>query len=539
QDLLGQYSQLSPELIIKALTDVGAPLDYLHQKGMIHGNVKPANIRMTPAGDVHLVDYGFTGLDLPPADKRLAAPERQQHNEFDFKVDVYSLGATLFTLLTGDRPPDPIKREVEMRPMPLAREINPDALPHLSLIASRALAADPEIRFGSVQAFIEGLHRPESRSLENASLAFDRDSPPQSHRMGSFSDPGSSANLGSGSREMLQLKSQRVRRVIQLRVLKGLASIFLIFIVSILAIAYFNQQTLDGGSIESATATTQSQVIAALTAIAPTITPTPDPTLGPTPTPAPLISRSGMRMIYMPGGVFRYGNNDAERDESPSILINLDPYYIDETEVTNQQYRQCVEADRCEPLGNGSTYHDDYDWRSTAWNDYPAIFVTWDMADNFCDWRGTRLPTEAEWERAAGYDPFQLKRTLYPWGEEFDGARLNYCDSGCPKANRDSEFNDGQEDTAPVASYPEGASPIGTFDMLGNVKEWVDDWYDRDYYSQAPPQNPRGPATGDAKVVRGGSWFSGPDELLVTTRDRIAPNVSLATVGFRCALPEN
>lgn len=533
QELLGQYNQLPSDLIIKALSNIGEPLSQLHDKGLIHGNIKPANIRLTPAGDVFLVDYGFSGLNLPPAETRLAAPEMQQHTEVDFKADIYSLGATLFTLLTGDRPPDPIKREVEMRPMPLAREINPDALPHLSLIASRAMATDPEIRFGSVQAFVDGLHRPESRGLENASLAFDRNAPPQSHRAGRFSD------FGTGSREMPQLKSKRRGREIQRRVFLGLASVFMILVVSMLAIAYFNQRQLEGGSVEAATATTESQVIAALTAVAPTITSTPNPTLGPTATPAPLISRSGMRMIYMPGGVFRYGNNDGERDEAPSILVNIDPYYIDETEVTNQQYRQCVESNRCEPLSNGATYHDDYNWRSTAWDEYPAIYVTWEMADNFCDWRGARLPTEAEWERAAGYDPFVLKRTLYPWGEEFDGTRLNYCDSNCPRADRDFEYSDGFGDTAPVGSFPEGASPIGTFDMLGNVKEWVDDWYDRDYYEQAPPQNPRGPATGDAKVVRGGSWFSGPEDLLITTRDRIDPNVPLATVGFRCALPAN
>lgn len=531
QELLGQYSQLPSELIIEALDGVGAPLTYLHEKGIIHGNVKPSNIRLNPAGQVFLVDYGFPGLDLPPADKRLAAPEMQQHNGYDFKVDIYSLGATLWTVLTGDRPPDPVQREAEMQPIPLAREINPNALPHLSLIANRAMSIDPDIRFGSVQSFVDGLHRPGSRSLDDASLAIDRDRPPSSHRLGNFSD------LGTGSREMPQLRPQRRRREIQRRTLLGLASVFMIFVATVMLIFFFNQQELEGGDTASATATTESQVIAALTAVAPTITPTPNPTLGPTATPSPLISRSGMRMLYMPGGVFRYGNNDSERDEAPSLLINLDAYYIDETEVTNQQYRQCVEADRCSPPADGATYHDDYNWRSTAWDDYPVIFVTWAQADNFCAWRGTRLPTEAEWERAAGYDPYELKRSLYPWGEEFDGTRLNYCDGNCPKADRDFEFNDGHGDTAPVASFEEGRSPLGAYDMLGNVKEWVDDWYDRDYYESAPPQNPRGPAMGDAKSIRGGSWFSAPEDLLITTRDRLDPNVPLATVGFRCALP--
>ncbi len=533
QSLVKQYMDLPSELIVSALEGINHPLTYLHEAGLVHGNIKPGNIRMAPNGDFYLVDYGFVGLDLPPADTRMAAPEMQAHNEFDFKADIYSLGATLFTLLTGDRPPDPVKREAEMRPMPLAREINPNALPHLSLIANRAMAIDPAVRHETIQVFMDGLNRPESRGLVDASIAIDRDAPPSSHRMGSFSD------FSSGSREMPQLKPQRRRREIQRRVLIGLLSIFMIFLASVLAIAYFNQQTLDGGSVEAATATTESQVIAALTAVAPTITPTPLATLGPTPTPAPLVSKSGMRMLYMPGGVFRYGNNDGENNEAPSLLINLDAYYIDETEVTNQQYRQCVEENRCTEPGDGASYHDGYNWRSEAWDSYPVIYVTWAQADNFCDWRGTRLPTEAEWERAAGYDPVELKRSLYPWGEEFNGNNLNYCDGNCPKAERDFEFEDGHTDTAPVGSFPAGQSPLGAYDMLGNVKEWVDDWYDRDYYQEAPPQNPRGPAEGDAKVLRGGSWFSAREDLLVTRRDRLDPNVPLATVGFRCALPAN
>src|SRR5690606_8871348 len=110
---------------------------------------------------------------------------------------------------------------------------------------------------------------------------------------------------------------------------------------------------------------------------------------------------------------------------------------------------------------------------------------------------------EAEWERAAGYSPTQLQRTLFPWGAEFDGTRLNYCDANCSREGGDGTFNDGHRDTAPVTSYANGRSPIGTYNMLGNAAEWVNDWYQRDYYATASQSNPRGPAEGEYKVLRG------------------------------------
>ncbi|MCB0036432.1 MAG: SUMF1/EgtB/PvdO family nonheme iron enzyme, partial [Anaerolineales bacterium] len=208
----------------------------------------------------------------------------------------------------------------------------------------------------------------------------------------------------------------------------------------------------------------------------------------------------------------------------------------DETEVTNGQYAQCVEADACRPpTSNAASYHPAY-YGTADYDNYPVVFVDWYAADTFCEWRDARLPTEAEWERAAGYDPILLQRTLYSWGDEFDGTALNYCDANCIREGNDFVIDDGHRDTAPVASYENGRSPIGAYDMLGNVMEWVADWYERDYYAEAPKTNPRGPVTGEFKALRGGSWFSRAEELTITRRGFFDPTVSRATLGFRCAM---
>ena len=142
------------------------------------------------------------------------------------------------------------------------------------------------------------------------------------------------------------------------------------------------------------------------------------------------------------------------------------------------------------------------------------------------------MPSEAEWEKAArGTDG-----RLYPWGNEFEGTRLNYCDSNCVADWRDFEGDDGYKYTAPVGSYPLGASPYGALDMSGNVWEWTADWYAADAYQTAPYKNPRGPKDGLQRVIRGGSWLYNGRGLRLVRRNRDVPTSSYENIGFRCAL---
>ncbi len=241
-------------------------------------------------------------------------------------------------------------------------------------------------------------------------------------------------------------------------------------------------------------------------------------------------------MIYVPGGIFQMGNDDSEPDEAPSHIVRLDPYFIDEVEVTNDQYERCVADGACNPPGQlGATYHPAY-FGDPSFTDYPVIFVNWYDARDFCNWRGARLPTEAEWERAAGFDPSMGLKYTYPWGDTFDGTLLNFCDANCPRSDKNTTFDDGHRDTAPVASYSGGRSTIGTYDMAGNVLEWVNDWYEPRYYQQSTDTNPLGPLDGQFRTVRGGSWLSSEEEVRVTGRGSYDPLVSRAHLGFRCAM---
>ena len=155
--------------------------------------------------------------------------------------------------------------------------------------------------------------------------------------------------------------------------------------------------------------------------------------------------------------------------------------------------------------------------------------VSWHEAREFCERVGKRLPTEAEWEKAAkgGRD------RIYPWGDHLESNRANFCDKNCDKKLGNNDFDDHQSYTSPVGSYPPNG--YGAFDMGGNVREWVADWYAPDAYRNRAAENPTGPAEGKYKVVRDGSWTQNPMHVRVANRSFFAPEWRHFDVGFRCA----
>jgi len=254
--------------------------------------------------------------------------------------------------------------------------------------------------------------------------------------------------------------------------------------------------------------------------------------------------KDGSTMVYVPAGEFTMGSPDADIDailaecsdckrewftnEQPQHTASLDAFWIDRTEVTNEQYRGCVEAATCPAPTTCDWGEPTYSDTSKA--DHPVVCVSWEDAEAYCEWVGKRLPTEAEWEKAArGTDGRK-----YPWGDAFDGSRLNFCDANCEFDWKDSSADDGYQRTAPVGSYPEGASPYGVVDMAGNVWEWCQDWYSGDYYDSSPQRNPRGPDSGESRVVRGGSWYYNVRYVRAAFRVRFDPASRYYDIGFRC-----
>lgn len=264
----------------------------------------------------------------------------------------------------------------------------------------------------------------------------------------------------------------------------------------------------------------------------PTQTASPTPTLmeGVTPSPTPtlepvIVDWSGTEMLLVQSGVFLMGSDTGPSDEQPAHIANLSTFYIDTYEVTNADYKECVEDLGCELPKNTRFYV------SATYRNHPAVFVTWEMADAYCAWRDARLPTEAEWEKAAR----GTNSNSYPWGTLFVRDALNYCDQSCDYSWADPNGRDGYPMTAPVGSYEKGVSPYGAYDMAGNAAEWVADWYAADYYRISLRIDPLGPETGLYRILRGGSWYDRATDLHTYTRNMLRPNVGYNYTGFRCA----
>jgi eukaryotic-like serine/threonine-protein kinase len=235
-------------------------------------------------------------------------------------------------------------------------------------------------------------------------------------------------------------------------------------------------------------------------------------------------------MVAVPAGWFTMGDDGGLEDERPAHRVFVSAFRIDRLEVSVGRYERCVRAGACTPPETaGSETRPDY-FTSPRYRDHPVVGVTWRQAVAYCRWRHARLPTEAEWEKAArGTD-----RRLYPWGSRFAPARLNYCDRRCRLPWRDRRHDDGSEDTTPVDAHPAGASPYGALEMAGNVWEWVADWYGPSFYERSPARDPTGPAGGTQRVTRGGGIFDDRVFTRATVRRRFVPTVASTSTGFRC-----
>jgi formylglycine-generating enzyme required for sulfatase activity/uncharacterized caspase-like protein len=242
---------------------------------------------------------------------------------------------------------------------------------------------------------------------------------------------------------------------------------------------------------------------------------------------------AGAQMVLVPAGNFIMGSDNGDANERPAHTVHLNDYYIDKYEVTIGAYKACVTAKTCSPPQStkfraGDDPADWYDYYD-VYSDQPVIFVDWGMATTFCEWRGARLPTEAEWEKAArGTDG-----NTYPWG---DGIDRTFANIGASAAGGIGPGNMMEMPKA-VGSFESGKSPYGAYDMVGNVWEWVADWYGASYYTTLGKDvsNPKGPEAGVYHVVKGGSYLSSNYFARSAVRVNRGPAFAWEDIGFRCA----
>ncbi len=226
-------------------------------------------------------------------------------------------------------------------------------------------------------------------------------------------------------------------------------------------------------------------------------------------------TKDAMVQVLVPAGEFHMGRGyNPKAQDAPRHLVYLDAFWMDQVEVTNAMYATCVKTGGCiVPDPPVNPYYGKW-----AYRNYPVVYVTWEQADIYCRWANGRLPTEAEWEKAArGLDGYK-----YPWGNSAPTPRL---------ANFDRSLIN---EAVPSYRYPLGASPYGVLNMAGNVREWIADWFGRDYYEEFPYANPKGPETGTKRSLRGGSFAEDGLEIAAYRRYNHDPDSAGLIRGFRC-----
>ena len=503
KDLLKREGSLSKERALEILEQIGAGLSYAHRKGVIHRDLKPGNILFDKEDKARVSDMGFAKLLHSESSSSMStsgglvgtptymAPEIWLGKGASASTDVYSLACILIEMLTGKPFFDG-----ETTPEVMFRHFEPLQLPEglageWKLVIEQALEKKPEKRFGSVAEFITRLQKAEEKP---SPVPF----PPVQSRPQHQIPPVQTARASSEIRSSRshsakpQTSARKPARWDWKEMIVSLQNKPLVYIGLVLLIGLTLFLILRLSDLP--TVTTDKGITR-------------------------IRQQDGMEMVYVPEGDFEMGSDGGGGDEEPVRQVFLDGFWIDKYEVSNAQYALCVAAGACsEPRLTISRTRKGY-YGNPEYDDFPVMYVSWNDASVYCEWTGGELPTEAQWEKAArGSDG----RT-YPWG---DG------EANCSRANFYSNVYC-VGDTNAVGSYPDGASPHGTLDMAGNLWEWVSDWYGE--YDPNETKNPTGAASGETKVLRGGSWYYYFKSIRAFDRSNKNPASSNDNVGFRCS----
>jgi eukaryotic-like serine/threonine-protein kinase len=560
--------------VVALIEPAAEALALAHRKGIAHRDVKPGNLFVLgdPRGEasIKLLDFGIakvvsdaqkiagftkTGGQVTSFTIAYGAPEQfsRTHGSTGPWTDVFALALVLVEMMTGRDPlegDDFVQLAVTAanparRPTP--RTFGLVVGDAIESVFTKALAVKPSDRFQTAGDFWNALRQ--ALRMEPMRLATDRQqaAPPLSSRPPSGHAPTAVASAAFSGGGIPPTATGGANKSTTGRP-SGSGKLGLFVGLGVAAVASIGGVVyVVGSKKDQATAPLPppSASVAASAALPPASA-----------SAAPSASAAGAAscpsdMIPIPGGSFFMGNDDALPIEKPAHQVELAPYCMDRFEVSVEKYKACSDAGRCKRAGSTN------DWPDISAKDqkvfdplcnvrepearakHPINCVDWEMSDKYCREQGRRLPTEAEWEFAAR-GPDGRK---YPWGDDDPSAGfMNACGKECvawgtkngvdEKAMYDSD--DGFPTTAPVGSFPKGASRYGVEDVVGNVWEWVADFYGP--YSKDEQKAPTGPAQGDERVIRGGSWnASYASWVRPTFRYKDTPTKRSYGIGFRCA----
>ena len=531
------------------LLPISDALCYAHRHGMVHRDIKPSNILFDEDGRTLLTDFGIAGFlqnketSLTIPGMGIGTPEYMAPEQWEGKStqasDQYALGVVFYELITGKKPyiadtPFAIALKQKNEPLPSPSSLVKGIPVSVEKVLLKMLAIDPKDRYENISVLrSEWINLLKGTSDQRSNWDSSPSTSTESKKVNSAEPesvpvsvprviaPKPSITNRKPDTPVISVKASRIPRKKKLAKQIGAIVVGIGLVIATVGIISLVRHLLDNnsstfssavGSIISntgreGTGTNRepemvdfSEEEAFFSSQDVSIE---SPKINPT---------DGSMMIYIPEGSFAMGNDapGANYDERPVHQVYLDAYWIHQTEVTAGQYEQCYQDGICSAYGD-----------RRYGEAYPVVSVSWEAANTYCEWVGGRLPTEAEWEKAARGDDGRK----YPWGD---------IEPTCEHAN----FADCSNQILPVGSFTAGASPYGVLDMAGNAVEWVADWYAENYYSFSEGQNPSGPEWGDFRVTRGGSYIGRAVNITVFSRGKGNPNNQNYVRGFRCAFDE-
>ena len=506
---------ISEKETLEIIQPIATALHYAHQKGIVHCDLKPGNILIDKTGKVYISDFGIarhidaaTMTLVGAGSPAYMAPELVRGQEPTPQSDIYSLGIVLFEMLTGGERPftgdkatitgstaEKVRWEQVRLSPESPRKHNKKISSEMEAVVLQCLEKKQGKRFTSAVALLSVL-------------------------------VGDTGQLEKKPSRRMKQQAQK-KDLIQKRKIKPTQRQT---VDRIEKKPIWQRWYLWAGLAAAAVVLLLTQITPPVVEIPTPPTNTPPATAVPTRTPTPTLTptsvfgigseevseKDGMTLLYVPAGEFLRGSTENDKyaysDEFPQRSIYLDAFWIDQTEVTNIMYKQCVENGDCDPPNN-TNYYNDNDYSS-----HPIVYVSWYDAEDYCKWAERRLPTEAEWEKAARGN----NGLVYPWGNTFNSSLGNV----------------NSNNTMPVGSFTDNASPFGALDMASNVWEWVQDGYDGKYYDndQSPRKNPFNTNEKRGKIFRGGGWYSNEGFGRSALRNYYGPNNIYYYLGFRCAL---